>query len=229
MVRDIAPDDPTHFMRQDLLMLRDWIVEKYRKILSLWPWSWLEVEPTPITTTVNQFRWPYPSDVRSIITVINTTNAMPMVEKTINWIERADPQRLVTGPPQFWTTWQDSQLWTWPIADGPYSLRYIYSSLWGTLGRAPQLDSDVINLYPATVLVYGVLAELTATLFASQPNQVLERVMMWWEKKYQDGIQEAIDTDRPKVTLPLTSDDAGEDAVWLSADWYRQHYYGPVI
>jgi len=223
-VIDDSPDDPTNTLKQNLLLVRDWVVRCYRRALSAWPWSFLEVENT-VTTSATIFRYNLPVGFRWAISLVNVTNDSPMFPRSLGWIEQADPQRLVTGPPEYYTIWNNTQWQFWPIPDSTqYTIRYLASVFPSPL---PSADQDQILIEPYEFIVDGALAYAYRYLGTTQNRQDLLAGAKEYRDSFKQGLEEAIDADRPNVTLPDNVEDAtgDEGGVWYNQDFYRSHWF----
>ena len=214
-----APRDTTGRLQNELLLVRDWVVARYRMGLNRHTWSFLQnTNPTPITTVANTDVYPLPTDFREFIGVpMNQTASNPVFKKPIAWIDRADPAKLQTGAPRFQAIYGGSQVKFYPIPDGAYTIAFKYDKITPDLVHS----SDVI-LFPtfewgingATAIAFLYLGGLL-----SRPD--MKQRAKQFEDDFEAQLQHDIDTDKPLVYVPENVSDQPDSSMWYSQEDIR--------
>jgi hypothetical protein len=219
-VIQLAPRDATGQLQQNVLMVRDWFVRRYRIGLNKWDWSWLQTKAaTPITTVVGQPSYVLPTDFRSPIDFYNATSGNWITVKPPEWIDRADPSSSQQSEPRVFTIFGGNTVIFYPVPGAVYTIPFRYNRNVAD----PVRSSDTLVLPNVDWAIAGARADTYKYLAAIRNQGSLADQAKFYEAEYERLLAEAIDTDRPNVILPQSVDEQEGGQTWYSADDMRTH------
>ncbi len=227
-VMKLAPREATGRLQQDLLLVREWVVGRFRHALDRWTWSFLQLERTISTVAgTSGVAALYPLDPAFARPIVFINQSIPyvMAIKPLQWIERVDPQRVLLAPPRVAGIFGGNQVQLWPIPDTIYTIRYRFSS-----SPADPATADQTLLFPSIeFLVWGALADAYTYLGGLYNRASMLEQAKGFEAKFEDLLRSAIEVDRSLVPQPNYADES-PDMVgpWLSANDLRTIDTNPV-
>lgn len=226
-VVQLAPRDTTGTLQQDLLTIRDWVVDRHRTALDRWTWSFLQIQAvTPITTVASTDVYTLAADYREWIDFVNITTPTPLYPRPIEFLDRLDPSRQQTGPPRLFSVFGGTKVKLYPIPDGVYTVNYRYNRRFPD----PVVSSDLLaGFSDPDFLIDGALAKAYAYLAGLRNSPQLRVEAQVYEQTFEAKLSAAISTDRPNVILPSHPDEQEDGMPWFSADDYRVHDFGFAV
>lgn len=216
-VQELAPRDVSGRLQQDLLLIREWVLGRYRQAVERWHWSTLLTSGS-LTTSNGVQSYSLPPDFYRPISFYNSTIPYRLIPKPADWVDTNDPQRFYRGVPRFYSIY-GSNVELWPIPDAAYTINFRYVKK----PPDPQVSSDQIPLPSAEALVFGTLADCYVYLGGILNRPTMLEQARAFESKWEELLQSSIEADRARVIEPVYPDESSENvAPWLDADSLRK-------
>jgi len=170
--------------------------------------------------TIFQHIYSLASDCREIIKIVYD---FPMQEKSVEWIERNDPDRSLNGKPLYWTDrGLDSsnyrQIEVYPMPDDNYVIRYSYWKIITDLSA--NADTPLIR---DDLLIEASLIDCYRIAVNKNPNYVslIATAAASCQKLWVDAVEE----DMRKSSAEMEVRDYGEEGR-LGDDFFVDHWEG---
>lgn len=165
--------------------------------------------------TIFQMVYAKPTDCASIVGIRRSLN---MMQRTTEWINTIDPERVSTGEPLYWANRTDETFEVWPVPEQVYVLRVFY------MRQVPDLSAETdVPLVPERLVLSMALVTAYRQL-ASDPERGAHylNLAQWAFAEMQELMRAAVEEDMQKLSLPTQTLADGLD-VPLSNDFWMRH------
>lgn len=105
----------------------DYINANYRRLAMSFRFYELE-QSTTFATVSGTDSYSVPTGCRETISLVDTTNRVKLTPKSVDWLEMQDRTSNSSSPPEFYVRFGSDYL-LWPIPDGAYTVRVLYTKL----------------------------------------------------------------------------------------------------
>lgn len=173
-----------------------WINRAYKRICTRYPWFFLETTTTgssPLTI----------SDLRSVLSVVDTTNDSPLYYEDFRTIRDWDPELSANGAPSCWYLSAPTVIATYPTQAVDLSVRYVKAAS----DLSADADEPLIPEDFHYVIVDGAVG------FAYRDSDNFDAAAAV-DAEFEKGLQEMVD-----VLLTPNLDTSPTTILWGSTDW----------
>lgn len=151
--------------------------------------------------------------------IIDLSRELLLTERTQEWLDSFDPDRMSTGPPIVWSNYDDATLEIYPPSDQVYVVRVNYKINIADLSA----ETDV-PLLPENLIILYAAAAAYRKLAARAEGQNYLKLLPGLQEEFKSAWTAAWETDMSKQTLPqqVTVDDGSalptSVEFWISRD-----------
>jgi len=144
--------------------------------------------------TIFQTHYSKPTNTKHII---NLSRELLLAERTQDWLDSFDPDRMSTGPPIVWSNYDDATLEIYPPSDQVYVIRVSYKISVADLAA----ETDV-PLLPENLIILHATAAAYRQLGARPEGQGYIKLLPGLMEEFKNAWTAAWETDMNKQTLP---------------------------
>ena len=149
---------------------------------------------TGSTYTIFKTHYPKPANTKHII---NLSRELLLAERTQEWLDSFDPDRMSTGPPIVWSNYDDATLEIYPPSDQVYVIRVYYKISVADLAA----ETDV-PLLPENLIILHAAKAAYRQLGSKPEGQGYLKLLPGLQEEFKDAWTAAWETDMSKQSLP---------------------------